>query len=61
MDQAYLSLLHIVSQEMVPHLNVLYFGVENRVLGYTYGTGAITKEWDMGTLLTKVAHSVGDP
>jgi hypothetical protein len=61
MDQSYLSFLYIVSQKMIPHFYVLGFGVEHWVLCNTYGTGAITLKWDMGILLTKVTHGVGDP
>jgi hypothetical protein len=35
--------------------------VKNWVLCNTYGTGAVTLKWDMGKLLTKVAHGVCDP
>jgi hypothetical protein len=31
------------------------------ILCNTYGTGAITMEWDMGIFLTKVTHGVCDP
>jgi hypothetical protein len=61
MDQGYLSFLYIVSQKMIPHFYVLGFGMEHWVLCHAYGTGAITLKWDMGILLTKVAHGVGDP
>jgi hypothetical protein len=61
MDQGYLSFLDIVSQRMIPHFYVLGFGMEHWVLCNAYGTGAITLKWDMGILLTKVTHCVGDP
>jgi hypothetical protein len=61
MDQSYLSFLYVVSQKMIPHFYVLGFGMEHRVLCNAYGTGAITLKWDMGILLTKVTHGVGDP
>jgi hypothetical protein len=35
--------------------------MEHWVLCNTYGTGAVTLKWDMGILLTKVAHGVCDP
>jgi hypothetical protein len=53
--------LHIVSQEMVPHLYVFGSGMKHWVFRYAYGTGAITKKWDLGALLTKVSQSVWDP
>jgi hypothetical protein len=40
---------------------VLGFGMENWVLCYTYGTGAVTLKWNMGIVLTKVTHGVCDP
>jgi hypothetical protein len=36
-------------------------GVKHWVFGYAYGTGAITKKWDLGALLTKVSQSVWNP
>jgi hypothetical protein len=60
MDQIYLSFLYIVSQKMIPHFYVLGFGLEHWVLCNAYGTSAITLKWDMGILLTKVAHGVCD-
>jgi hypothetical protein len=53
MDEVYVSLINIISQEMVPHLDVFGSGVEHEIFGYTYGTGAITHERHMGTLLAK--------
>jgi hypothetical protein len=35
--------------------------MEHWVLYNTYGTGVVTLKWDMGILLTKVAHGVCDP
>jgi hypothetical protein len=46
---------------MIPHLYVLGFGMEHRVLCNIYGTCAITLKWDLGILLTKVPHGVCDP
>ena len=43
MAQYNLPFLHIVSQEMVSHFNVLGSGVENWVFGSAYGTSAVTK------------------
>jgi hypothetical protein len=60
-DQIYLSFLYVVSQKMIPHFYVLGFGMEHWVLCNAYGIGAITLKWDMGILLTKVTHGVGDP
>jgi hypothetical protein len=50
--------LHIVFQEMVPHFYVFGFGMKHWVFRYAYGTGAITKKWDLGALHTKVSQSV---
>jgi hypothetical protein len=61
MDDVYVSLLSIVSQEVVPHLYVFGFGVKHRVFGNTNGTRAIKHERYMGTLLTKVTQHVYDP
>ena len=61
MAQHYGSLLNIISQKVVPHFDVFRFGVKDWVFGYTYGTGAVTKEWNLGALLTKITHSVGHP
>jgi hypothetical protein len=60
-DQNYLSFLYVVSQKMIPHFYVLGFGMEHWVLCNAYGTGAVTMKWDMGILLTKITHGVGDP
>jgi hypothetical protein len=60
MDQGYPPFLYNVSQKMVPHFYVFGFGMEHWVLCNTYGAGAITFKWDMGILLTKVTHGVGD-
>jgi hypothetical protein len=48
--------LHIVSQEMIPHLYMFGSGMKYWVFRYAYGTGAITKKWDLGALLTKVSQ-----
>ena len=61
MNQGYVSLLYIFPQEVVPHFYVFCSGMKNMIFRNTYGTSAVTKEWNMGTLLTKVAHSVGNP
>jgi hypothetical protein len=58
MDQSYLPFLNIVSQKMIPHFDVLGFGIEHWILWNAYGIGAITLKWDMGTLLTKVTRGV---
>jgi hypothetical protein len=54
MNELYVSLLNIVSQEVVPHFYVFGSGVKHRVFGNTNGTRAIAHERYMGTLLTKV-------
>jgi hypothetical protein len=46
---------------MIPHFYVFGSGVKHWVFGYAYGTGAITKKWDLGALLTKVSQSVRNP
>jgi hypothetical protein len=50
--------LHIVSQEMVFHFYVFGSGVKHWVFRQAYSTGAITKKWDLGALLTNVSQSV---
>jgi hypothetical protein len=60
MDEVYVSLLNIVSKEVVPNFYVFGFGVNHRVFGNTNGTRAITHERYMGTLLTKVTQRVCD-
>jgi hypothetical protein len=52
------SFFHIVPQEMIPHFYVFGSGMKHWVFSYAYGTGAITKKWDLGALLTKVFQSV---
>ena len=61
MDKSDVPFLKIISQEVVSHFNMLGFGMEHWVFGNAYGTGAITQKWNLGTLLTKVTQSVGDP
>jgi hypothetical protein len=61
MYQGCLPFLNIVSQKMIPHFYMFCFGMEHWVLCNAYGTGAVTLKWDMGILLTKVTHGVGDP
>ena len=61
MDKCDVSFLNIISQEVVSHFNMLGFGMEHWVFGNAYGTGAITQKWNLGTLLTKVTQSIGDP
>jgi hypothetical protein len=48
-------------RKMIHHFYVLGFGMKHWVLCNAYGTGAITLKWDMGILLTKIAHGVCDP
>jgi hypothetical protein len=43
---------------MIPNFYVFGSGMKYFVFRYTYGTGAITKKWDLGALLTKVSQSV---
>jgi hypothetical protein len=61
MDEVYVSLLNIISQNVVPHFYVFGFGVKHGIFGNTNGTRAITRERYMGTLLTKVTQCVCDP
>jgi hypothetical protein len=61
MDEVFVSLLNIVSQEEVPHFYVSGSGVKHDIVGNTNGTRAITHERYMGTLLTKVTQRVCDP
>jgi hypothetical protein len=61
MDEVYVPLLNIVSQEVVPDYYMFGSGVKHGVFGNTDGTRAITHERYMGTLLTKVIQCVCDP
>jgi hypothetical protein len=61
MDEVYVSLLNIVSLEVVPHLYMFGSGVQHEIFGNTNSTRAITHERNMGTLLTKVTQRVCDP
>jgi hypothetical protein len=58
MDEVYVSLLNIVSQEVVAHFYVFGSGVMHEIFGNTNGTHAITHERYMGTLLTKITQRV---
>jgi hypothetical protein len=60
MDEIYVFLLNIVSQEVVPHFYIFGSGVKHEDFGNTDGTRAITHERYMGTLLTKVTQNVFD-
>jgi hypothetical protein len=60
-DEVYVSLLNIVSQEVVPHFYMFGSEVKHKVFGNTNGTRAITHERYMGTILTKVTPRVCDP
>jgi hypothetical protein len=44
MDEVYVSLLNIVSQEVVPHLYMFGSGVKHGVFANPNGTPAITHE-----------------
>jgi hypothetical protein len=61
MDKVYVSLLNIISQEVVPHFYVFGSGEKHGGFGNTNGTRAITHEKYMGTLFTKVTECVCDP
>jgi hypothetical protein len=50
MDEVYVSLINIVSHEVVPHFYVFGSGVKHGVSGKTNGTRAITHERYMGAL-----------
>jgi hypothetical protein len=54
MDEIYVSLLNIVSQEVVSHFYVFGSGVKHEIFGNTNGTCAVTHERYMGILFTKV-------
>jgi hypothetical protein len=56
MAEVYVTLLNIVSQEVVPHFYMFGSGVKHEVFGNTVGTCAITHERYMDTLLTKVTQ-----
>jgi hypothetical protein len=61
MDEVYVSLLNIVSQEVIPYFYVFGSGVKHEIFGNTNGTHDITHERYMGTVLTKVTQRVCDP
>jgi hypothetical protein len=61
MDEAYVSVLKIISKKVVHHFYMFDSGVEHRIFGNTNGTRAITHERCIGTLLTKVTQRVCDP
>jgi hypothetical protein len=61
MDEVYVSLLNIVSPEVVPHFYVFGSGVKHRVFGNTNGTRAVTHQRYMEKPLTKVTQRVCDP
>jgi hypothetical protein len=61
MDEVYVSLLNIVSQEVVPHFYVFGSRMKHGVFEHTNGTHAITHDRYMGTFLTKVTQRVCDP
>jgi hypothetical protein len=61
MVEVYVSLLNIVSQEVVSHFYVLGSGVKHGIFGNTNGTRAITHERYIGTFLIKVTRRVSDP
>jgi hypothetical protein len=61
MDEIYVSLLNIVSQEVVSHFYVFGSGVKHEIFGNTNGTCAVTHERYMGILFTKVTQCVCDP
>jgi hypothetical protein len=42
--QVYITILIVITQEMKAHLYMFGFLVENGILSYTYGTGAVTKQ-----------------
>jgi hypothetical protein len=42
--QVYIILLIVITLEMKVHLYMFGFLVENGILSYTYGTGAVTKQ-----------------
>jgi hypothetical protein len=44
--------------QQVPHFYVFGSEMKHWIFRYAYGTGAITKKWDLGALLTKVSQRV---
>jgi hypothetical protein len=57
----YISLFLVISQEVVADINVLGFGVEDRVFGYAYGTRAITKQGHSSVTQTKIPQGGDHP
>jgi hypothetical protein len=55
------SLLYMVSQEVVSPLMVSYSLVEDKIFGYEDGTGVITHERNSLKAHSKVSHGVHNP
>ena len=61
MMQINVTLLIVISQKVVPDLNVFGLGVQDWVLGYTNGTHAITVKRHSGVGKPIVSQSGGHP
>jgi hypothetical protein len=56
-----ISLLYMVSQEVVSPLKVPHYFVEDWVFGYRHGTGFVTHEGNSLKAHSKVSHGVHNP
>jgi hypothetical protein len=57
----YVSLLNMVSREVVSPLKVSYSFIEDWILGYRDGTGVVTHEGNSLEDHSKVSHGVHNP
>jgi hypothetical protein len=63
MDEVYVSLLNIISQEVVPHFNMFGSRVKHRIFGNTNGTRAvyvIQSSWEQQLAAATYSASVVD-
>ena len=56
-----ISLLLVVSQKVMPDVNVLCAAVLNRIFRYSDGTLIITWEWDFAQIVAKVPEGLPHP
>jgi hypothetical protein len=56
-----ISLFNVISQQVVSHLKVSHFLVEDLMFGYTYGIGVIAHEGNSLKAHSKVSHGVHNP
>ena len=56
-----ISLLLVVSQKVMPDVNVLCAAVLNRIFRYSDSTLIITSEWDFAQIVAKVPEGLPHP